>query len=148
MPAAVGDLTVRALPLNMAPQANVAGRQAVDVTEEAAWAALRQIMDPELGVNIVDLGLVYEVSVAEGAVLVTYTLTTMGCGIGPLLEEQMREVLFGLSGISAVTPRMVLEPRWTRDRMTPEVRAVVGDREFHPSGSAPWWERLLPRDVD
>ncbi len=114
--------------------------------EEAAWAALRRIPDPELGVDIVDLGLVYEVRISEGAALVTYTLTTMGCGIGPLLEEQMREVLFGLPGITEVTPHLVMEPRWTRERMTPEVRAAVGDRQLRPPTPNPLWDRLLPRD--
>lgn len=118
----------------------------MDVTE-AAWASLRKILDPELGVSIVDLGLVYDVRISEGCARITYTLTTMGCGIGPLLEGQMREVLLGLPGIWEVEPEMVVEPRWTRDRMTPEVRAAVGDRQFQPRSSAPLWERLLPRDA-
>lgn len=119
----------------------------METSEEAAWSALRCILDPELGVNIVDLGLVYEVRTGDGTALVTYTLTTMGCGIGPLLEEQMREVLLGLPGITEVVAQLVMEPRWTRDRMTAEVRAAVGDRALRPPMSSPLWERLLPRDA-
>ena len=114
--------------------------------EQSAWAALRRIQDPELGVSIVDLGLVYDVRVVDATASVTYTLTTMGCGIGPLLEDQMRELLLALPGIAEVTPQMVMEPRWTRDRMTAEVRAAVGDRRLRPPMANPLWERLLPRD--
>jgi metal-sulfur cluster biosynthetic enzyme len=113
--------------------------------EKAALAALRAIPDPELGVNIVDLGLVYGVEITEGHAHVTYTLTTLGCGIGPVLEGQMQEVLYGLAGITRVTADLVLDPPWTRDRMTPEVRAVVGDREFHPMGGGSEFQRLLDR---
>src|SRR5512144_1933403 len=69
------------------------------VTEERVLDAIRQVDDPELGINIVDLGLVYEVAVSpEGAVHVEYTLTTMGCPIGPLIEHQMQSFLSGVPG--------------------------------------------------
>jgi len=109
--------------------------------------ALKSIPDPELGVNIVDLGLVYDVAFENGCVVVTYTLTTMGCGIGPILESQMREVLSGLPGVSEVIPKLVMEPRWTRDRMSPKARAVVGDRELRPPNIDSLWDRLLPREA-
>jgi metal-sulfur cluster biosynthetic enzyme len=97
-----------------------------------AREALKVIPDPELGINIVDLGLVYDVRVDDGRAHVTYTLTTFGCAIGPILESQMQEVLYSLPGISEVSVEFTLEPRWTRDRMSAEARAAVGDRDLHP----------------
>jgi metal-sulfur cluster biosynthetic enzyme len=100
---------------------------------DEAREALKVIPDPELGINIVDLGLVYDVDVdGDGRAHVTYTLTTFGCAIGPILESQMQEVLYALPGISEVTVEFSLEPRWTRDRMSDVARALVGDRELHP----------------
>src|SRR5918994_425886 len=61
--------------------------------------ALREVHDPELGINIVDLGLVYDVAVEGDAVHVTYTLTTMGCPIGPLIEEQIKKMIEPIEGI-------------------------------------------------
>lgn len=104
------------------------------VTAAEALDALRCIPDPELGVNIVDLGLVYDIVIDGRRAHITYTLTTLGCGIGPLLEGQMLEVLYAVGGIDEVTATLVFEPPWTRDRMAPEVRAVVGDRSFQPMG--------------
>ncbi|MEX0665795.1 MAG: metal-sulfur cluster assembly factor [Acidimicrobiia bacterium] len=106
---------------------------AVVTGADEAREALKVIPDPELGINIVDLGLVYDVDVDdEGRAHVTYTLTTFGCAIGPILESQMQEVLYALPGISEVSVEFTLEPRWTRDRMSEQARALVGDRELHP----------------
>lgn len=115
------------------------------VAADEALTALRVILDPELGINIVDLGLVYAVDVTDGHAHVTYTLTTMGCGIGPILEAQMHEVLYATAGITAVSAEMVFDPPWTRDRMSPSARALVGDREFQPMGVAGEFQRLLDR---
>ena len=106
---------------------------AVVTSAHEAREALKVIPDPELGINIVDLGLVYDVTVDDGGrAHVTYTLTTFGCAIGPMLESQMQEVLFSLPGIAEVSVEFTLEPRWTRDRMSDDARALVGDRELHP----------------
>ncbi len=97
------------------------------VTEERVLDALRHVVDPELGINIVDLGLVYEVDVsAEGAVHVEYTLTTMGCPIGPLIEQQMESFLSGVPGVSGVEAEMVLRPPWTPEMMSEEAKAALG----------------------
>jgi metal-sulfur cluster biosynthetic enzyme len=107
--------------------------EAALTSADEAREALKVIPDPELGINIVDLGLVYDVDVdGDGRVHVTYTLTTFGCAIGPILESQMQEVLYALPGISEVSVEFTLEPRWTRDRMSDVARALVGDRELHP----------------
>jgi metal-sulfur cluster biosynthetic enzyme len=89
--------------------------------------ALKSVIDPELGINIVDLGLVYEVDVAEdGDVDIQYTLTTMGCPIGPLIEDQMRAFLAPLDGIGEVRPEMVLRPAWNPEMMSEEAKAALG----------------------
>ena len=96
-------------------------------SEDEVLEALKSVIDPELGINIVDLGLVYEVDVAEGGdVDIQYTLTTMGCPIGPLIEDQMRAFLAPLSGIGEVRPEMVLRPAWTPEMMSDEAKAALG----------------------
>ena len=95
-------------------------------TEEQVLEALKNVYDPELGINIVDLGLVYEVHAEDGKVHIEYTLTTMGCPIGPLIEDQMRAFLAPLSGIGEVRPEMVLRPAWTPEMMSDEAKAAMG----------------------
>ena len=83
--------------------------------------------DPARGMNIVDLGLVYEVAVGEGGdVDIQYSLTTMGCPIGPLIEDQMRAFLAPLDGIGEVRPEMVLRPAWSPEMMSEEAKAALG----------------------
>jgi len=88
--------------------------------------ALRNVHDPELGINIVDLGLVYGVDVADGSVKVTYTLTTMGCPIGPLIEAEIRQFLETVDGVENVEAEMVLRPPWTPEMMSEEAKAALG----------------------
>ena len=96
-------------------------------SEDQVLEALKSVIDPELGINIVDLGLVYEVDVAEdGDVAIQYTLTTMGCPIGPLIEDQMRAFLAPLDGIGEVRPEMVLRPAWNPEMMSEEAKAALG----------------------
>ena len=97
------------------------------VTEQAILDALKHVVDPELGINIVDLGLVYEVDVSqEGTIHIEYTLTTMGCPIGPLIEDQMRAFLAAVPGIGEVRPEMVLRPAWSPEMMSEEAKAALG----------------------
>jgi metal-sulfur cluster biosynthetic enzyme len=96
-------------------------------TQEQVLEALKNVYDPELGINIVDLGLVYEVEVSgEGDVDIRYTLTTMGCPIGPLIEDQMRALLAEVAGVGEVRPEMVLRPPWTPEMMSEEAKAALG----------------------
>jgi metal-sulfur cluster biosynthetic enzyme len=97
------------------------------ITQEQVLDALRHVIDPELGINIVDLGLVYEVDIRpEGLVHVEYTLTTMGCPIGPLIEHQMESFLTGVPGVDRVEAEMVLRPPWTPEMMSEEAKAALG----------------------
>jgi metal-sulfur cluster biosynthetic enzyme len=97
------------------------------VTPERVREALKQVIDPELGLNIVDLGLVYDVQVGDrGDVDIQYSLTTMGCPIGPLIEDQMRAFLAALPGIGEVRPEFVIRPAWTPEMMSDEAKAALG----------------------
>ena len=87
---------------------------------------LRHVEDPELGINIVDLGLVYAIEIEGESVHITYTLTTMGCPIGPLIEAEMKQFLSGVEGISEVNAEMVLRPPWTPEMMSEEAKAALG----------------------
>jgi len=96
-------------------------------TEQAVLDALKHVVDPELGINIVDLGLVYDVDITEsGAIHIEYTLTTMGCPIGPLIEQQMQSFLEGVPGVASVEAEMVLRPPWTPEMMSEEAKAALG----------------------
>ena len=88
--------------------------------------ALREVDDPELGINIVDLGLVYDVKIEDDAVHVTYTLTTMGCPIGPLIEQQIKQMIEPIEGIDRVEAEMTLSPPWTPEKMSEEAKAALG----------------------
>lgn len=97
------------------------------VTEQAIMDALKHVVDPELGINIVDLGLVYEVDISEdGAIHIEYTLTTMGCPIGPLIEHQMQSFLEKVPGVATIEAEMVLRPPWTPEMMSEEAKAALG----------------------
>jgi metal-sulfur cluster biosynthetic enzyme len=88
--------------------------------------ALRKVDDPELGINIVDLGLVYSVEIEGDTVHIEYTLTTMGCPIGPLIEEQIKRLIEPIEGIERLDAEMVLNPPWTPDKMSEEAKAALG----------------------
>jgi metal-sulfur cluster biosynthetic enzyme len=97
-----------------------------DDLKERVVGALRNVVDPELGINIVDLGLVYGVDIQGSAVHITYTLTTMGCPIGPMIEAEMKQFLSGVQGIDSVEAEMVLRPPWTPEMMSEEAKAALG----------------------
>jgi metal-sulfur cluster biosynthetic enzyme len=100
------------------------------ISEEAAREALKQVIDPELFVNIVDLGLVYLVEVQEADdkqdVKIEMTLTSPACPAGPQLISQAQQVLGALEGVGNVEVKMVMVPPWTPDRMTEDARDQLG----------------------
>jgi metal-sulfur cluster biosynthetic enzyme len=100
---------------------------AAPVTQERIRQALTQVYDPELGINIVDLGLVYEVDLHDnGDVDIQYSLTTMGCPIGPLIEDQIRAFLAPIEGLGEVRPELVFRPAWSPEMMSDEAKAALG----------------------
>jgi len=96
------------------------------LTRERVLESLKSVFDPELGINIVDLGLVYEVEIADGTVHIEYTLTTMGCPIGPLIEQQMQQLLSTVDGVETVDAEMVIRPAWSPEMMSEEAKAALG----------------------
>jgi metal-sulfur cluster biosynthetic enzyme len=96
-------------------------------TVDQVREALKVVTDPEIGVNIVDLGLVYDVAVDEqGGASVTYTLTSMGCPVGPLFEKEIREAVEGLEGVTSVDTKMVMQPPWGPDKMSEFAKSALG----------------------
>jgi metal-sulfur cluster biosynthetic enzyme len=96
------------------------------VTVDDVTEALRDVIDPELGLDFVELGLVYEVAVDDGTVHITYTLTSPGCPIGPQVSEQMVEFVSELDGVQNVQPTMTFSPPWTPDRMSEDAKFALG----------------------
>lgn len=96
------------------------------LTEESARQALRQVTDPEIGLNIIDLGLVYDIAVDGGDVEVRMTLTSPGCPVGPQILDDVRRTLKMIDGVASVNVELVWEPYWTPERIDPKVRAVLG----------------------
>ena len=92
-----------------------------DVTE-----ALRDVIDPELGLDFVELGLIYDIAVEGGNVHVTYTLTSPGCPIGPQVSEQIDEFVGELSGVEDVQSTMTFSPPWTPERMSEDAKFALG----------------------
>lgn len=91
---------------------------------------LRQVIDPELGCNIVDLGLIYGVEIAEGKVRVTMTLTTPGCPMHGSISQGAQIVLLGLDGISDAEVEVVWDPPWHPSMMTEEGRIATSTTNF------------------
>jgi metal-sulfur cluster biosynthetic enzyme len=97
------------------------------LTPDVVKKALRAVKDPELGLNIVDIGLVYDAIVSDaGDVTVKMTLTSPGCPAGAEIMEDAKLVLEDLEGVKSVTIDLVWEPYWTPERMDPRVRAFLG----------------------
>ncbi len=106
---------------------DAAGEQ-VPLTEENVRQALKQVDDPELGINIVDLGLVYEVHVQDGKnVQVVMTLTTPFCPIGPSVKQQITQVLKkDVAGVDKVDVQFTFNPPWDKDMMSEDAKAELG----------------------
>jgi len=97
------------------------------VTTELVRKALKGVKDPELGLNVVDIGLIYDVAVSEaGDVHITMSLTSPGCPSGPEIMGDVKQVVGELDGVNSVEVELVWEPYWTPDRMDPRVRAFLG----------------------
>jgi len=97
------------------------------ITEDEIRAMLRRVKDPELNLNIVDLGLVYEIEVNEGKdVHIEMTLTSPGCPSGPEIMSEAQRAVEGLEGVGAVDVELVWTPYWSPDRIDPRLRAFLG----------------------
>jgi metal-sulfur cluster biosynthetic enzyme len=94
-------------------------------TKDDVLEALRQVEDPELGMDIVDLGLVYEVEVEGPKAKVTYSLTSMGCPAGPLIAEDIDRVTREI-GVEEIDLELTFDPPWTPDRMSDDAKFILG----------------------
>jgi metal-sulfur cluster biosynthetic enzyme len=97
------------------------------LTEEAVLIALQQVVDPELGINIVDLGLIYGIDIAESSMHITMTMTSPGCPLAGLLEKETRAALQNdFPRLSSVFVEIVWEPQWSPMMMSWAVRQQLG----------------------
>jgi metal-sulfur cluster biosynthetic enzyme len=96
------------------------------VTPEDVEDALTNVIDPELGLDFVELGLIYGIDIDQDRVHVTFTLTSPGCPIGPQVSEQIEEFVTELDGVDEVTSSMVFDPPWTPDKMSEDAKFALG----------------------
>ncbi len=95
-------------------------------TVEDVEDALTNVIDPELGLDFVELGLIYGIEVDGGKVHVTFSLTSPGCPIGPQVSEQIDEFVSELDGVESVDSSMVFTPPWTPERMSEDAKFALG----------------------
>ncbi|MEO0139983.1 MAG: iron-sulfur cluster assembly protein [candidate division WOR-3 bacterium] len=95
------------------------------ITEEAIYAVLRTIYDPEIPVNIVDLGLIYGLSIENGNVEILMTLTVPGCPMGAYITKEVEEKIKALEGVQSVRVDITFDPPWSLDRMTEEGKNIL-----------------------
>jgi metal-sulfur cluster biosynthetic enzyme len=93
---------------------------------ELVREALKLVIDPELGLNIVDLGLIYDVEVEDGLATVTMTLTSPGCPAGGMIMASAQEAARGTDGVDEADVRLVWKPFWSPDLIDPDIRAALG----------------------
>jgi len=99
----------------------------VEFTKDDVYEGLKNVYDPEIGVNVVDLGLVYDADIEEsGDVLVTMTLTSLGCPLGPVIVQEVNNALRDLPGIGNTDVKLVWSPPWSPDMMSEEAKDELG----------------------
>ena len=96
------------------------------LTAEAVYETLKTVYDPEIPVNVVDLGLVYDVQVNEKDVYVQMTLTFPGCGMGPFIAQQAEWAIQDIEGVEEVEIELVFDPPWSPDLISEEARSQLG----------------------
>jgi metal-sulfur cluster biosynthetic enzyme len=98
----------------------------MQTVEDRMMEALKKVIDPELGVSIVELGLVYHVRYEVGEAEVEMTLTSPGCPLAPVIDKKVREALAEISEIKKLSLELVWDPPWTKDLMSEELKAELG----------------------
>jgi metal-sulfur cluster biosynthetic enzyme len=96
------------------------------VTKEDVEEAMKDVYDPEIPVNVVDLGLVYNIDVTEGNVYVQMTLTAPGCGMGPMIAQQAEWRIAEMEGVEDVKVEMTFDPPWTQDLISEDGKKLLG----------------------
>jgi metal-sulfur cluster biosynthetic enzyme len=96
------------------------------VTREDVLEALKEVYDPEIPINVVDLGLIYDVAVNRNDVDVKMTLTFAGCGMGPYIAQQAEFRVAEVEGVEDVNVELVFDPPWTPDKITEDGKKLLG----------------------
>jgi metal-sulfur cluster biosynthetic enzyme len=100
---------------------------AVAFTKDDVLEGLKNVYDPEIGINIVDLGLVYDADISDGGdVLVTMTLTSLGCPLGPVIMQEVNNALKDLPGIGGTDVKLVWTPPWSPENMSEDAKDELG----------------------
>lgn len=100
--------------------------QTTQLTKDSILTALAPVVDPDLGLSIVDLGLIYDVRINGTHVDVVMTLTSMGCPAGDYLYKEVQDVVGNLHGVESATVNLVWDPPWSEERVEPELRFALG----------------------
>lgn len=100
-------------------------------TSAACFQAMKAVLDPEIGLNVVDLGLVYDITVDKGTAYLRMTLTSMGCPLTELLHQQATLVLTRLPGVDNADVEFVFSPPWTTDMIAPEAKEELRAMGFN-----------------
>ena len=95
-------------------------------TREDVFEALRAVEDPELGMDIVELGLLYDVEVEGPRVKVIHTLTSMGCPVGPMIQENVDQIVRAMPDVEDVDVELTWDPPWTPDKMSDDAKFILG----------------------
>jgi metal-sulfur cluster biosynthetic enzyme len=95
-------------------------------TKEEVFEALKQVEDPELGMDIVELGLLYDVEVDGARVKVIHSLTSMGCPAGPMIQEDINRTTREVQGVEDVEIELTWDPPWTPERMSDDAKFILG----------------------
>jgi metal-sulfur cluster biosynthetic enzyme len=95
-------------------------------TRDDVIEALRAVEDPELGMDIVELGLLYDVEAYGPRVKVRYSLTSMGCPAGPLIQQSIEEVVQSMHGVEQVETELTWDPPWTPEKMSDDAKFILG----------------------
>ena len=96
------------------------------LTKEDVFEALHQVEDPELGMDIVELGLLYDAEIEGPKVKVIHSLTSMGCPAGPMIQEDIHRVVAELPGVEDVEIELTWDPPWTPERMSEDAKFILG----------------------
>lgn len=100
---------------------------AVAFNKDDVLEGLKNVYDPEIGINIVDLGLVYDADISDGGdVLVTMTLTSLGCPLGPVIMQEVNNALKDLPGIGGTDVKLVWTPPWSPENMSEDAKDELG----------------------
>lgn len=96
------------------------------VSKEEILKALSKVYDPEIPINIVDLGLIYDISIKNGNVHIKMTLTAPGCPLYRMIGDLVKQAVLRVKGVKRVAVEFVWDPPWTPDRMSPKAKALLG----------------------